>query len=204
MSKPLRQITIKAKINRFCLLPSAILSPTSLQFAGITLFGEVYRFGDDIARVPYTRATTVTRNNKQTSIWQEMFGKDAFLELEDSSSSLATTTQVTKGVMERERGSGRPSEVYDGPSHTMPPVNLLFDAFIEEILGGPPKIYPTPGDQEGGKAEIVYDVVSEIQVGEVEREQGSRAVTDQDMVELEDFFKNVLSSSTSESTFLRC
>jgi NET1-associated nuclear protein 1 (U3 small nucleolar RNA-associated protein 17) len=115
-----------------------------------------------------------------------MFGKDAFLEVED-------TEDVKVIPISSVRRSGKPSEVFDGPSHTLPPVGLLFDAFMEEILVPKGGMVSQGVD---GRSGIRYDKGLSMTVEELagSAQAQVKVVTDEDMQELEGFFRQVLST----------
>lgn len=185
-SHPLRIVKANGKISRAILLPFTAQSPSykELRFAGIAYNGEITRFGDDITR-DVTIGTNAIRSNssKQVSIWQEMFGKDAFLEAEGATTDIAPRADVA-------RRSGNPVDIFEGPSHTLPPVSLLFDAFLEQIL------VPKPVIAEGHAGEqILYEQQDEVSLNPTANRQVAPEVQDAEVAELEVFFRDMLNTS---------
>jgi len=112
-----------------------------------------------------------------------MFGKDAFL---DDLAAPQPTVVLPPTI-------SRPTDIFDGPSHTLPPVGLLFDAFMTQLLK--PK-----SDSEvkvEGKSEIKYeDVETKVEsVSASSSKAHTKRVTEEEMKDLESFFKDVLSSA---------
>jgi NET1-associated nuclear protein 1 (U3 small nucleolar RNA-associated protein 17) len=118
-----------------------------------------------------------------------MFGKDAFL---DDLAPPQPTVVLPPTI-------ARPTDIFDGPSHTLPPVGLLFDAFMSQLLK------PTFGAKEpvsNVKVEEVTYIANEEEqeIKDQKATTSGRApktnkVTEQDMKDLEVFFKDVLSSA---------
>ena len=188
---PLRRRAVSTKIDDICFLPSPPKDDgTALQFVGIANDGEIYRFGDAVKAITSdpVRQVAPTPTTKPESIWQEIFGKDAFIE------DLETPLPAPPP---RVRKLGRPSEVFDGPSHTMPPVRLLFDAFLEEILSAKPE--NAEKDEEIVVDGVEYDEgppTFAVSLPDIQ-ESKTRPVTDADVRDLESFFREVLGTGTS-------
>lgn len=204
---PLRTISIDTKVTQIVSLPqsSASESSSSLHFIGIAPSGEIYRFGDIAAALVPESANSVRQAQAKEglSIWQEMFGKGAFLEEPETEEPItATASALQQRVSDK---SGRPADIFEGPSHTMPPTGLLFDAFMDELLHG-----NTAAKDEGKVKEVTRDeaVVYEMEVDDSGAEETSageikgRAVEDGEIRELEAFFKDLLSSSMSDCFFV--
>ncbi|OWZ80139.1 NET1-associated nuclear protein 1 (U3 small nucleolar RNA-associated protein 17) [Cryptococcus neoformans Tu401-1] len=196
---PLRTISVDTKVTQIVSLSqsSASDSSSSLHLIGIAPSGEIYRFGDIAAAVASESAKSVRQAQAKEglSIWQEMFGKGAFLEEpEAEESTTATASALQQRVSDK---SGRPADIFEGPSHTMPSTGLLFDAFMDELLQG-----NTAAKEEEKVKEVTRDeaVVYEMEVdksGAEEMTAGEikgRAVGDGEIRELEAFFKDLLSS----------
>lgn len=161
----------------------------ALNLIGVTGNGEIYRFGDNVsAPVSQTRAVK-TDGQKGTSIWQEMFGKDAFVD-ELVMAPASDAMDVTRPR------SGRPIEVFDGPSHTMPPVSLLFDTFIQHIIE--PKTAASPADalQEGEK--VIFEQEPE-HVASTSAVPKPRVISDQELDDLENLFRGMTGSTAPET-----
>jgi NET1-associated nuclear protein 1 (U3 small nucleolar RNA-associated protein 17) len=118
-----------------------------------------------------------------------MFGKDAFLDdLELAPEQ--TQAAVAVSALQR-RAAGHPEQVFDGPSHTLPPVGMLFDAFMDELLGSP----DDEADANAGEA-IEIDTPQGITAAPLSLASDAvRKVRDDEMVELESFFSTLLSNA---------
>lgn len=161
----------------------------ALDLIGVTPTGEIYRFGDNVSPpVSQTRAVK-TDGQKGTSIWQEMFGKDAFVD------ELVMLPTSEAADVARPR-SGRPIEVFDGPSHTMPPVSLLFDAFIQHIIEPKTAASPSEAVQEGEK--VVFEQEPE-QVASTSAAPKPRVISDQELDDLEKLFRGMTGSTAPET-----
>ena len=195
-SNAVRAVKVNNRIRWLSYLPptssgSGVPSARQLQFAGISHSGEVSRFGDSIAPEKATGTHSISAPEKSMSIWQEMFGKDAFLEIGQ------LDQEEPEEQTSRSRVGGKPTDIFEGASHTLPPVSLLFDSFLEQILA--------PGAQKGAEEngengeKILYDV-EEAAPAPLERGHKSRAVGEEEMVELEEFFRSTLSTTSPGST----
>lgn len=161
----------------------------ALNLIGVTATGEIFRFGDNVsAQVSQTRAVK-TDGQKGTSIWQEMFGKDAFVD------ELVMPPASEAADVSRPR-SGRPIEVFDGPSHTMPPVSLLFDAFIQQIIVPKTAADLSEPKQEGDR--IVFEQEPEV-VTTSNAAPKPRVISDQELDDLEKLFRGMSSKATGSS-----
>jgi NET1-associated nuclear protein 1 (U3 small nucleolar RNA-associated protein 17) len=160
------------------------------QFIGVAPSGEIFRFGKDVtSSAPATNAITTT-SSQSSSIWQEMFGKDAFL---DDLAPPQRTVVLPATI-------ARPTDIFDGPSHTLPPVGLMFDAFMSQLLK------PKSDDKKDIKSDpIAYQAngeeeeVRETKAAVTGKGPQTKKVTEQDMKELEAFFKDVLSTAPAQN-----
>ncbi|KAK8869934.1 hypothetical protein IAR55_000502 [Kwoniella newhampshirensis] len=202
-SKPLRFMYTTRAARQVKLLPnpSGVESISQVHLVGVASTGEIYRFGDVAASAAPLGAKSVTQGavaGKGLSIWQEMFGKDAFLEdIESAEPSTATASALQQRIV---ASSGRPADVFEGPSHTMPPVGMLFDAFMDELLSGRTSNKTAQEDEledAGNEEGILYENETRLDVPEltVEKVKG-HVVDDGEMAELEAFFRDVLSSAS--------
>lgn len=182
-------------------LLSAVALAGREEYIGVAPSGEIYRFGPRVhASAPSTQTITTTQS-KSTSIWQEMFGRDAFLdELAPPPSTVVLPPTLAK-----------PTDVFDGPSHTLPPVSLLFDAFLGQLLkpsleqaAKPPAasaaaanatMYATGDDNDDDAAAISEKAGKSGGQGLVR----IKAVSDEDVKELEGFFKDLLSDAPASA-----
>ena len=198
-AQPVRTNKASHKVNHITLLPSAAAPSASLlQFVGISHGGEIFRLGDQIAKDVHVGTNAITHNDKQVSIWQEMFGKDAFLETADpEADDAARTAEVAAAA----RKTGNPVDVFEGPSHTLPPVSLLFDSFLDTIL------LPRGKQVEAIKENtIMYDERAdddEPGLADLPGRQKLREVKDQDIAELEGFFRDMLTTGGDALTTSR-
>ncbi|KIR96746.1 NET1-associated nuclear protein 1 (U3 small nucleolar RNA-associated protein 17) [Cryptococcus deuterogattii 2001/935-1] len=200
-SAPLRTISIDTKVTQMVSLSQSSTSDSSssLHLIGITSTGEIYRFGDIAAAVAPESAKSVRQAQAKEglSIWQEMFGKGAFLEEPEAEEPVtATASALQQRVSDK---SGRPADIFEGPSHTMPPTSLLFDAFMDELLHGNTAMKEGENVKEVTKDEaVVYEMevdesgdnAEDSTAGEIK----GRVVEDEEIKELETFFKGLLSS----------
>lgn len=165
----------------------------------------MFRFGDIPAPVRQTANAISTANDKKsTSIWQEMFGKEAFLDDLASFDTEAEQHRAATALQSRAAKSGRPTDVFEGPSHTLPPVGLLFDAFIDEILR---TAKPTSNIEQApanAQDEIQYREEDESPINGVSsesmRQDRGKKVSDKEVAELEVFFRDLLANSMSPGT----
>ncbi|WVO12741.1 hypothetical protein L204_100349 [Cryptococcus depauperatus] len=137
---PIRKIHVATQICRLVALPThGAMSTSSLHLIGVAPSGEIFRFGDISS--PTASASSAAKSINQArakdalSVWQEMFGKGAFLE-ELSLEEEKVTTTATSALQRRIANTGRPADVFQGPSHTLPSSSLLFEAFMDELLSG--------------------------------------------------------------------
>jgi NET1-associated nuclear protein 1 (U3 small nucleolar RNA-associated protein 17) len=172
-------------VSQTATIPIALLKVTSIrnEFIGVAPSGEIYRFGRDVTASAPATNTIATTSSKSSSIWQEMFGKDAFL---DDLAPPQPTVVVPPTI-------SRPTDIFDGPSHTLPPVGLLFDAFMTQLL----KPKSESGVKAEGKSDIKYEEVeAKVQPAPTTSSKvHTKKVTEEEMKDLESFFKDVLSSA---------
>ena len=173
-------------------LLSVVAPPIRDEYIGISPSGEIYRFGPRITVSAPSTQTISTGTSKTNSIWQEMFGRDAFLDdLAPPPPKFILPPTLAK-----------PTDVFDGPSHTLPPVSLLFDAFMAQLLK--PTLTDVNGKDTRDTREKAGDtIVYEQEVVRPEKIQGqsnTNKVTDEDVKELEGFFKDLLSDSPAQIT----
>lgn len=182
-------VTLRVLLSALAALPSP-----AIHLVGIAPTGEIYRFGElQKAAAPAARGISAAKTaaRRATSIWQEMFGRDAFVdELAPPEEPAATAVSALQRAV---AVAGRPEAVFDGPSHTLPPVGMLFDAFMDELLA------PRPEEEEAmavDEAEEVAVPVSTLAVDAV------RAVSDREVAELEGFFRNLRTSAPAKAQTL--
>ncbi|BEJ16091.1 hypothetical protein CspHIS471_0506960 [Cutaneotrichosporon sp. HIS471] len=166
-----RTITLAVLISALADLPS-----TAVHLIGIAQSGEIYRFGElQKASAPTKRTITADAPRRATSIWQEMFGRDAFLD------ELAPPPEKEEGAVTalQRAAAGRPEAVFEGASHTLPPMGMLFDAFMDELLA--PRAEEVV---EGMEVDEEEAITLEASVAP----DAVRSVTDREVKELEVFF----------------
>ncbi|WVQ70239.1 uncharacterized protein L199_008465 [Kwoniella botswanensis] len=202
-SDPVRTMSTSQPIKHLQILPSPSLSPSSLHLIGVAPSGEIYRFGDlALSAAPLSsKAVSTAQQQKQgLSIWQEMFGKDAFLDslsLDVASAEEANATATASALQQRVvSGKGKPSDIFNGPSHTMPSTSILFDAFMDELLSGHTSLSSTSATdqvEESESHEIIYEEGRKIDVDVPAVSVGKgKQVDDEEIRELEVFFRDVL------------
>lgn len=168
------------------------------EYIGVAPSGEIYRFGPHITATAASTQTisSATQTSASTSIWQEMFGRDAFLD-ELALAPAPSSTVVLPPTL------AKPTDVFDGPSHILPPVSLLFDAFMAQLLK--PTLEAGAGTASGAEVKKENDIVYRQDDDESATKPASgdqvrvstKEVTDDDIKELEGYFKQVLSDSPS-------
>lgn len=178
-------------------LLSVVAPPIPNEYIGVSPTGEIYRFGPRVTSTAPTTSRVSTGDSKSNSIWQEMFGRDAFLDdLAPPPPKVILPPTLAK-----------PTDVFDGPSHTLPPVSLLFDAFMAQLLKPilvehtSSTTTSTPNGRTGtgkGKGKANGTIIYEEEVVVPEKKGGqshTKKVTDEDVKELEGFFKDLLSDT---------
>lgn len=173
-----RTVTLAVVISALASLPSA-----AVHLVGMAQSGEIYRFGElQKASAPTKRTITADAPRRATSIWQEMFGRDAFL---DELAPLPEKEESAVSALQR-AAAGRPEAVFDGASHTLPPVGMLFDAFMDELLA--------PRAEEAVEGIEVDEEEATVLEASVAPD-AVRAVTDREVEELEGFFRGLKTGS---------
>ena len=174
-------------------LPLASTGTTDIpSFIGVTTSGEVVRFGDGESEIVSKGAGKIDQKAmKGVSIWQEMFGKDAFV---DVSVELAAPEPQVRSATKR----GRPEEVWGGPSHTLPPSALLFDSFMERLLQ--PQIQGSKELNTSREDGIVFEEVeAEDDMIIPARQPPARTIPDEEVKDLESYFVDLLELGASKS-----
>lgn len=167
---------------------SALTALPGMHLVGIAPSGEISRFGDaQAAASPGARAVQAQAPRRTTSIWQEMFGKDAFLD------ELAPEPEPPAVTELQRRAAGRPDMVFEGPSHTLPPVSMLFDAFMDELL-----VTRSEGDEAADVDMADADEIAPLAAAPVGGDT-SRPVKDEDVDELVEFFTTVLANAPKKA-----
>jgi len=115
-----------------------------------------------------------------------MFGKDAFL---DDLAPPQPTVVLPPTI-------SRPTDIFDGPSHTLPPVGLLFDAFMTQLLKPKSELEVKAVSQP----EIAYENIEpQAEPSPTTSKANTKKVSEEDMRDLESFFKDVLSSAPAQA-----
>lgn len=167
---------------------SALTALPGMHLVGIAPSGEISRFGDAQATAsPAARAIQAQPQRRTTSIWQEMFGKDAFLDAIEPEPEAPAVTELQR------RAAGRPDMVFEGPSHTLPPVSMLFDAFMDELL-----VTRSAEDAAVDVEMLDGDEIAPVSAAPVGGDT-SRAVKDKDVDELVDFFTTVFANAPKKA-----
>lgn len=190
---PKQAHTVDQALREVCILPRTDSSASSEDlFIGVAPSGEIYRFGPSVSDFAKQGAKSVSQSGeKSTSIWQEMFGKAAFFEETGAFDTEAPTVAIPRP------GKGRPAEVFNGPSHTLPPVGMLFDAFMDEFIAS-----STVPSRETESAAPNGDILYEQDEDQLDVTRSNnpksaevkyRPVDRDDMKEVEELFKELLS-----------
>lgn len=176
-------VTLRVLLSALAALPGR-----AIHLVGMAPSGEIYRFGElQKASAPSKRAISATvPARRATSIWQEMFGRDAFL---DELAAPTTEEPAAVSALQR-RAAGRPEAVFDGPSHTLPPIGMLFDAFMDELLA--------PRAEDGDAPMLVDDEEVLAPASSTLAVDAVRAVNDREVAELEGFFRNLRTSAPAK------
>lgn len=127
----LRTRTLNWTARELAFIPSSTQSH-DVEVVAVAPGGDLWRLGDALPAGGSTKGSAeklVVQVTGQESIWREMFGEDAF---EATQQPLAPTAAAA--AIEKHAKVGKAVDVYAGASHTMPPVSLLFDTFIDELL----------------------------------------------------------------------
>lgn len=205
---PARQLVVQEPLRHIRCLPASELDRLAL--AGVTGTGEIFRFGDALTTSRQTaKAVSQSVGQQNRSIWTEMFGKDAFLSsLGDVAATVATTpnsAQASQALQIRARKTGKPIEVFDGPSHTLPPAGMIFDAFVEELLRPDLEMRERGElvDVDMDEQKPIYERATsrrdKIIVQPVLKTEEGRKVADKEIKELESFFREILTGGASRT-----
>ena len=209
-AKPIFRRAIPAKLLQVCVSginTSHAVDASSVELTAIARDGRTLRVGEDVKPFPKqiqsvsvsaatASAQGATVKTSNLSIWEEMFGKNAF-------SGIAQAEDVPEPAL-----SARPlkdkrskySKVYDGPSTSLPPMGLLFDEFLNDFMDVKPAVTAETqapvirfaGDA-GEAAETASVISSEDMVPTVDMHV--KKVTMKDVQELGDWFKTVILTS---------
>ncbi|KAI9638599.1 WD40-repeat-containing domain protein [Dioszegia hungarica] len=212
-STPLRSVTVPHALRTLLYLPSSRQAQASsaaagshLNFAALTLTGDLLRLGDDTSSAPISSTLALApeeddKGKGKLSIWQEMFGEQAFLA--PTSTSATEAGPSTLPLPDRKaQATGRKGAVavYDGPSHTLPPAHLLFDGFMQAILdAGSYAAQAVAGEGDGGGEggdKVLYEMEEEAGAGGLEGRVQEREVGVDEVKELEVFFSGLLAEKS--------
>lgn len=210
-AKPIFRRAIPAKLLQVCVSSvnaSHAVDANSVELTAIARDGRTLRVGEDVKPFPKqiqsvsvsaatasAQGTTVKTSN--LSIWEEMFGKNAFSGTTQTD-DVPEPTLSTKPLKDKR---SKYSKVYDGPSTSLPPMGLLFDEFLNDFMDVKPaetSIIPQAptvrfaGDA-GEATETASVVSSEDMLPTVDMHVNK--VTMKDVQELGDWFKTVVLSS---------
>ena len=176
-STPIRRTCVATPLTT--LLPLAATQLSQLHFIALTPSGLV-RFGDSITP-SIESAKKVRTQAKLPSVWQEMFGKDAYLDDTADTSAAPTSSKNPPNT--------RAITVFDGPSHMLPPPSMLFDAFVEDLLATR-KSQPEMREVEPAFVYQTEEVAPRVEAST--KVIKGREVDDAEVGELEGFFKDLL------------
>jgi NET1-associated nuclear protein 1 (U3 small nucleolar RNA-associated protein 17) len=192
--EPVRQIFLDTPLRHVRWVQSAISD--KLHFFGVSASGDIVRFGDSTTLpAPATAKSLAATVHAPRSIWQEMFGNDAYLNDLDG-----TVSATPLPGREKTSKSGKLSDIFDGPSHTMVPSSLLFEAFMEQLL------VPNATVASGAADKPEYDidvhatsVPAALTAAAVPNDAGGRKVTDDEIQDLQKLFKKILSRKPTDT-----
>lgn len=115
------------------------------EYTGLTRDGKLVRFGASVE--PFERLLEGDKKPsgpellagvgvKNPSIWEEMFGKDTFVDVQTIHQRIQeddADPSTNNPAATREK-RGRYSDVFDAPNSSLPPSGLLFDAFVRDFM----------------------------------------------------------------------
>ncbi len=191
-----------------------VTSPSDLQF--IALGGPrslPYRIGENVAPlvqpIKALRPGQSVEEIKRTTIWEEMFGKGSLGDLPTDVHVKSVDELSARAIEKRSRYS----TVFDGPAYTLPPVDLLFDKFLDDFLGLATSTNGSTDSADAASAQVSNEIVYAdstapsidldvamaegkvfVDDGMVLPDKGKKAkvVSDADVEELSGWFKDVL------------
>jgi NET1-associated nuclear protein 1 (U3 small nucleolar RNA-associated protein 17) len=211
-SKPIFRRAIPAKLLQVCVSgvnASHAVDASSVELTAIARDGRTLRVGEDVKPFPKqiqsvsvsaatasAQGTTVKTSN--LSIWEEMFGKNAF----SGTAHIDDVPEPTLSAKPLKDKRSKYSKVYDGPSTSLPPMALLFDEFLNDFMDVKPAVAPAtqaPTVRFAGDGEVA-DTASVISSEDMLPivDMHVNKVTMKDVQELGDWFKTVV--LTSEAT----
>lgn len=210
-AKPIFRRAIPAKLLQVCVSginTSHAVDASSVELTAIARDGRTLRVGEDVKPFPKqiqsvsvsaatASAQGATVKTSNLSIWEEMFGKNAFSGTAQADDDVPEPTLSGKPLKDKR---SKYSKVYDGPSTSLPPMGLLFDEFLNDFMDVKPAITteaqaPTvrfAGDA-GEAAETASVISSEDMLPTVDMHV--KKVTMKDVQELGDWFKTVILTS---------
>ncbi|PFH49807.1 hypothetical protein AMATHDRAFT_146767 [Amanita thiersii Skay4041] len=152
-------------------------------FVGVTTSWGVVSFGEDILQVTQegshgnkiaTNATPLKR-----SLFHDIFGESAFTHLPEERPTLQSISSSGAGRL------GSTLGIFDGPSHTLPPISVVFDDIMEGFLQTQPRDTERPTvveededvDMEGEPPEVVTLESQRLQTRRIDQEEVNSLVS---------------------------
>lgn len=218
--KPIFRRAIPAKLLQVCVSginTTHSVDASSVELTAIARDGRTLRVGEDVKPFPKqiqsvsvsaatasAQGTSVKTTN--LSIWEEMFGKNAFSSASAIDAAVAEPTVMSSKPLKDKRS--KYSKVYDGPATSLPPMSTLFDDFLNDFMDVKPatatSLVPEKSTVrfagDGKETSSVVDsasVISEDVAPLVDMH--IKRVGMQDVQELGDWFKSVVLTSSDDA-----
>ncbi|PCH33944.1 WD40 repeat-like protein [Wolfiporia cocos MD-104 SS10] len=173
---------------------------SSFTLVGVTDAWNVVVFGDDV-RLPHEEGSTAqgldgVENSRKQTLFQDIFGKSAFAELDQpSASSAISLAQPWRG---KEIG-----EIFDAPAYLMPPLGSLFDSLVDGFLTARSAAEAPDDDEQEDEQEDDIEMAdaSDVPIATTQTSTMDRAVDQREMDIFVDLFKkHAVSGSTSKQS----
>lgn len=224
-SKPIFRRAIPAKLLQVCVSgvnATHSVDASSVELTAIARDGRTLRVGEDVKPFPkqiqsvsVSAATASAQGTSfkttNLSIWEEMFGKNAFSSASAIDDAVIEPTSLSSKSLKDKRS--KYSKVYDGPTTSLPPMSTLFDDFLNDFMEVKPvtatSLVPETstvrfaGDGKGTSSVVdTASVISEDVAPLVDMH--IKRVGMQDVQELGDWFKNVVLTSSDDARKCCC
>ena len=139
---PLSKHVVPFGIVQAVVTPAAQAADAN-EYTGLSRDGKLVRFGAHVEA--FERSLDADKKStgqeivagagvKNQSIWEEMFGKDTFVDVQTVHQRMQDdeTTSANHATTREKRG--KYSDVFDAPNSSLPPSSLLFDAFVRDFM----------------------------------------------------------------------
>jgi hypothetical protein len=218
-SKPIFRRAIPAKLLQVCVSgvnSTHAVDASSVELTAIARDGRTLRVGEDVKPFPKqiqsvsvsaatacAQGTSVKTSN--LSIWEEMFGKNAFSTAPTIDAAVADPTSMPSKPLKDKRS--KYSKVYDGPTTSLPPMSTLFDDFLNDFMDVKPittSLAPETSNVrfagDGKETSSVVDTASVISEDVAPLvDMHIKRVGMSDVQELGDWFKSVVLTSSDDA-----